>query len=298
MQQKQQSHAAINNRVIVSDASQFASTGLNPLSETSISVDLAAAKNEHHTIRDAMERAKIAVRQVPAPPASPDGVYAANWGLCIGDTVVYSKLPDQRTSEEPYVRQLFATDPELAARFTRQIEPPHLFSGQGDTLVCGDYLFCGQGYRTDPRMHGFLAGLFPEKEIISLQTVPVLNPNGSVFVNSITGLADSYFYDLDLALSILSPDTFAWCPKAFTPESQAVLRQLTGFTKIEVDYNEAVRHFACNLISSGTSVVMSNKAPKLRASIEAAGFTTITPEINELSKGGGFIRCVSLTVSP
>jgi N-dimethylarginine dimethylaminohydrolase len=287
----------INRYVIMSDASQFASTGLNPLSSTTDSVDSERANLDHQLIRDAFTLAGIEIRQVDAPPASPDGVYSANWGLCIGDTVVFSKLPNERASEEPYVHNLFSVDPELVATYTRQIVPPYLFSGQGDALVCGNYLFCGQGYRTDPRMHPYLAELFPTLNIISLQTIPALDEAGIPKINPITGLAESFFYDLDLALSVISPDTIAWCPEAFLPASQEIIRGITDLTKIEVSYDEAVNRFASNLVSTGNTVVMSSGAPKLQRALEALGLTTITPDIRELTKGGGFIRCVSLTIT-
>jgi N-dimethylarginine dimethylaminohydrolase len=288
--------ASINHRVIMSDTSQFASTGLNPLSDANDEVDLSAVQIEHDEIRNAMITAGIEVVQVPSPLDCPDGVYTANWGLCIDDTVVFSRLPKQRELEELYVRELFETNKSLSKVYSRLIHPPYMFSGQGDALVCGGYIFCGQAYRSDPRMHAYLAELFPKMEVIPLQTVPVLNEDGSVEINSITGLPNSFFYDLDLALAIISPDTFAWCPEAFLPASQKVLRELTGFTKIEVSFDEAVSRFACNLVSTGKTVVMSSGAPLLQASLHELGYKTITPKIVQLAKGGGFIRCASLTI--
>ncbi len=288
--------ATINGRVLMSDAGYFDSTGLNPLSDVDESTNLELARSEHQGIRDAMTLAGISVVQVEAPDDCPDGVYAANWGLCIDDAVVFSRLPRQREAEGSYVRQLFLTDKRLRRQFNRLIDPPYLFSGQGDALVCGDYIFCGQGYRTDPRMHGYLARIFPDKRVVSLQTVPLLDDDGSPVINPISGLADSYFYDLDLAFSILGPGIIAWCVDAFTPESQTVIRNLAGFKKIEVAYDEAVTRFACNLISTGETVVMSAGAPKFQAAIEAAGLKTVTPPVRELAKGGGYIRCVSLTL--
>ena len=37
--------------------------------------------------------------------------------------------------------------------------------------------------------------------------------------------------------------------------------------------------------------------PGLRAAVEAEGLNTIAPEISELTKGGGYIRCTTLTLS-
>ena len=41
---------------------------------------------------------------------------------------------------------------------------------------------------------------------------------------------------------------------------------------------------------------MSAHAPKLKAELEARGLTVLTPEVSELAKGGGYIRCTTLTL--
>jgi N-dimethylarginine dimethylaminohydrolase len=66
--------------------------------------------------------------------------------------------------------------------------------------------------------------------------------------------------------------------------------------KIEVTLEEAMEAFACNLLSTGETVVMGSNAPQLKAAIEAQGLTVITVELEELAKGGGFIRCTTLTL--
>jgi N-dimethylarginine dimethylaminohydrolase len=114
-------------------------------------------------------------------------------------------------------------------------------------------------------------------------------------INSVTGWPDSFFYDIDLAIAILRDDLIAWCPGAFLPESQDKIRGLQ-VEKIEVSLEEAKKGFCCNLISTGETVIMSNHAPNLQRAIEEHGLKTVTPSITELCKGGGFIRCTSLTL--
>jgi N-dimethylarginine dimethylaminohydrolase len=113
--------------------------------------------------------------------------------------------------------------------------------------------------------------------------------------NHVTGIPDSFFYDIDLAVSILRKDLIAWCPEALMPESQERMRRMP-IEKIEVTLEEAMEAFACNLLSTGETVVMGSNAPQLKAAIEAQGLTVITVELEELAKGGGFIRCTTLTL--
>jgi N-dimethylarginine dimethylaminohydrolase len=193
-----------------------------------------------------------------------------------------------RQAEEPFAEQA------LVGCGKKVIKAPYRFSGQGDALPCGNYLFAGSGYRTDSRMHAFLAETL-DYEVVSLQTIPALDDDGRPVINKITGWADSFFYDIDLALSILRDDLIAWCPEAFTQESQDKLRGLP-IEKIEVSLNEVMNGFACNLLSTGETVIMSAQAPQFRQALQDLGFTTVTPATTELAKGGGYIRCTTLTL--
>lgn len=272
----------------MSGAEYFSVEELNPYSHKSDQPDVAQAVREHQSIKEAIESAGVKVIQIPAPEGCQDGVYTANWALVRGDTAVMANLPNMRKAEEPFAEQY------LRDQGKRIVKAPYRFSGQGDALPCGNYLFAGSQYRTDPRIHQFLADELGY-EVISLQTVPHLDASGSPVTNAVTGWPDSFFYDIDLSISILREDLIAWCPEAFTPESQEKLRALP-IPKIEVSLDEAMNGFACNLLSTGETVVMSAHAPEFQKALQAEGLKTVTPHITELSKGGGFIRCTTLTL--
>lgn len=262
---------------------------INPYMNAGVQVQREVADQELNSIQAALESAGVQVRRTAAPANCQDGVYTANWGLCRDGTVVLSYLPNARRDEQPYAEKV------LTDLGFQTVKAPYRFSGQGDALPCGDYLFCGSVYRTDPLMHDFLSEQLGY-QVIGLQTIPALDQHGQPVINSYSGWPDSFFYDIDLALSVLTPTLIAWCPSAFTPESQQKIRALP-LDKIEVSFEEATNGFACNLVSTGETVIMSAHAPQLQAAIEAKGLKTITPEISELSKGGGYIRCTTLTLN-
>jgi N-dimethylarginine dimethylaminohydrolase len=266
----------------------FAVEELNPYSKIENQPDKAKAAVDFASVKAAIEQAGITVIKVDEPEGCQDGIFTANWGLCRGDTCILSSLPGPRKSEEPYAEKV------LQGLGKRVIRPPFRFSGQGDALPCGNLLFTGSGYRNDPRIHDFLAETLGY-EIVPLRAIPELDDQDKPVINKVTGIPDSFFYDIDLAVSILRKDLIAWCPDALTPESQAHMREVP-IDKIEVSLEEATQSFACNLISSGETVVMSSKAPKLKAAIEAKGLSTITINLEELAKGGGYIRCTTLTL--
>jgi N-dimethylarginine dimethylaminohydrolase len=273
----------------MSGADYFKIEELNPYSRLDNQPDKPKAINEHRAIAEALELSGVKVIKVDPPADCQDGIYTANWGLCWRGKAVLSSLPNLRQAEEPYARNV------LSSLGYELVAPPAHFSGQGDALPCGNYLFVGSNYRTDRKMHAFLASTFG-CNVISLETVPELDSKGNPVINAVTGWPDSYFYDLDLALAVISEDLIAWCPEAFNETSRRLIYSLP-LDKISVSRKEAEESFACNLVATGKTVVMSNRAPQLESELLRRGFKTVTPEITELSKGGGYIRCCTLTLA-
>lgn len=287
----------INTHVLMSDARHFSNEqAINPYYDQEL-IDVDGAEREHEAIRGLLEQAGVVVTQVPSPTDSQDGVYTANWALVRGDTAILARLPDARKNEEDYAEKVLT---DLGITVLRVPDDLH-FSGQGDALACGNLLFCGNGYRSDLEAQKFAATTLGF-ERIQLQTIPQLDAQGVPVINHVSGWADSFFYDIDLALSIIKGPTetekglIAYCPQAFTQESQAILRNLSTVDKIEVSLSDAKEAFACNLVSTGETVVMSAHAPVFSQALRDHGLTVLSPEIKELVKGGGYIRCTTLTL--
>lgn len=289
---------SINRTVIMSSARYLDNEQpINPY-YTPDAIDTAAAQAEHDAIRQALTEAGVEVRVVEAPSTSQDGVYTANWALIRQGKAVLARLPRARTTEEDWAERCLRDQGIEVVR----VPEDWRFSGQGDALPCGNYLFCGSGYRSDERAQAFAAHALGY-ERIQLQTMPQLDANGQPVINLSSGWADSFYYDIDLALSIIRQPSagqkglIAYCPAAFTPESRQRLEAFDGVEKIMVSETEATQAFACNLVSTGEVVVMSADAPELKAELETRGLRVVTPIIKELSKGGGYIRCTTLSLN-
>jgi N-dimethylarginine dimethylaminohydrolase len=289
----------INTHVLMSGADYFSDEqAINAHMDDRVAVDVAKAQAEHHAIREALESAGVTITKVDPPPGCQDGVYTANWALVRGDKAVMSRLPNARKDEEPYAEKVLRDLGKEIIRVPDELR----FSGQGDALPCGNLLFMGSEYRTDKAAHQFVAETL-RYEVISLQTKPKRRffGMGPAVINKASGWPDSYYYDIDLALAIIKapdesqPGLIAWCPEAFLASSAAKIRK-TPVDKIEIGFQEAQHAFACNLVSTGETVVMSSFAPKFKAKLEAHGLKVITPLVTELGKGGGYIRCTTLTL--
>lgn len=281
----------INMQVLMSGAEYFSAVGNNPYSNVDIQPDSKRAVADFENIRAAITEAGVDVIKVEPPKDCPDGVYTANWGLCRGNKVLLSNLPPTRQGEAAYAEKVLR---DLGKEVIRVPDGLH-FSGQGDALPCGNYLLAGSGYRTDQAVHQFIADTLGF-EVVTLRAVPDYDQEGNPAINQATGWPDSFFYDIDLALCVLRPDLIAWCPEAFTKGSKSRILDLP-IEKIEVSLEEARKGFACNLLSTGETVIMSSEAPKLKASIESYGLRVLTPSVSELGKGGGYIRCSTLSLN-
>jgi N-dimethylarginine dimethylaminohydrolase len=287
----------INSVVLMSDAHHFSTDQpINPYYHQN-HVDKDAAIIEHANLIQTLSGAGIKVMTAPSPDRCQDGVYTANWALVRGNKAVLASLPNARKNEEAYAVKI------LSNMGLDVIQIPHglKFSGQGDALACGNLLFCGSGYRSDGTAQEFAAKALGY-ERVQLQTVPQIDKNGKPIINATTGWADSYFYDIDLALAIIQAPKghkkglIAYCRDAFTPESQAKIDAIDNIDKIVVSLSEATEGFATNLISTGETVIMSDKAPDLTRNLEERGLKVITPQIIQIAKGGGYIRCMTLTL--
>ena len=253
----------INQKLLVSGADYFSDEfEINPY-YTSNKIDVAKAVAEHKIIVDCFKKAGIEVIKVDPPKDSQDGVYTANWALVHNGVAVMARLPEARKAEEGYAKKVL----ENLGIKTVEVPDNYLYSGQGDSLICGNYLFGGRGYRSDPEAQQFAAktlGL----NLIRVHAKPQLNADGTEHINPFTHHADSFWYDLDLAISVIDEHTIAYCPDALDEESNRKIESLTDLDKITVDFDECTKGFANNLVSTGKHVIMSCKAPKFQAELE------------------------------
>ncbi len=260
----------MNNKLLVSDTNYFRiDYEINPYMHTQVQPDPAAAAIEHAAIVSAHVTANRTVEYLPSAAECPDMVFTANAAVVRGGKAILGSPPPERKAEIPYFREW------LTGRGYEVIEAPYAFSGQGDALAFGELLLAGHGQRTDQRMLAVLAREL-HYEVVPLCTM------------------SSRWYDLDLAVAVISPNTLAYCPQALDTLSCRRLRGL-GPDLIEVSTEEASR-FALNLISDGTTVTMPPGAPRLANALRDRGLRVVELATIQLAKGGGAIRCTALTL--
>ena len=145
--------------------------------------------------------------------------------------------------------------------------------GEGDYLVVGERILAGSGYRTDPRSHEEVRRLFG-RSVVSLT------------------LVDPRFYHLDTALAVLDDEQIMYYPAAFSPESQATLRELFPDAVVATEIDALT--FGLNAVSDGQHVVLSQSAHHLIGELATRGFEPIGVDLSELLKAGGGAKCCVL----
>jgi N-dimethylarginine dimethylaminohydrolase len=202
----------------------------------------------------------------------PDMVFAANGATVVDGKVLGARFRHrERTAEGPAYLDWFAEH-----GFADVLWPEHINEGEGDYLRVGRRLLAGTGFRTDARSHA------EAQEFFGLP------------VTGLT-LVDPNFYHLDTALAVLSPDEVMYYPAAFSPGSQAVLREMFPDAVLASPRDAAV--FGLNAFCDGLNVLLPQAATALAEQLRQRGFNPIGVSLGELLKAGGSVKCCTLALS-
>ena len=249
------------------------SYSINPWMDPDRPVDSRLALSQWTRLRDLYQDLGHTVEVIDPLPGLPDMVFAANGATVVDGKVLGARFRNvQRTAEGPAYLSWFAE-----RGWTDVHWPEYINEGAGDYLVAGRKILAGTGFRTDLRSHAEAQEFFG---------LPVI---GLTLVNP-------EFYHLDTALAVLSDDEVMYYPEAFTPGSQAVLREL--FPDAILATAEDASVFGLNAFSDGRHVLLPEAAVRLRQRLSERGFEPIGVDLTELLKGGGSVKCCTLELHP
>ncbi|NUR74290.1 MAG: amidinotransferase [Hamadaea sp.] len=259
---------------------------INPWMDPAAPYDTALAISQWTELKRVYEELGHQIEEIDPLPGLPDMVFAANGGTVIDGKALAVQFRDaERADEGPAYAEWFR-----GAGFA-VTEAKAINEGEGDILLAGDYILAGTGFRTSHASHAEVQELFG-RPVITLQ------------------LVDPRFYHLDTALAVLShgrdersreepgvqsvggPVNVAYLPEAFSPGSQAVLRQLFPDAVIATVADAEV--LGLNAVSDGETVVLPVQAVALTAALQQAGYKTIGVDVSELRLAGGGPKCCTL----
>jgi len=233
-------------------------------------VDKAEAMREWQALHDVYaQKLGWDVQTIQPVEGLPDMVFVTDACIVLDGKVMLSRFRYPERQPEPTHLEKWLQENGYA-----QIKKTaNIYEGGGDTVVCGEKLLVGYGFRSSLESHDELRDYF-DREMISMR------------------LIDPYFYHLDTALGALNTNTVAYYPGAFDDHSKQRLKEAVP-NLIEATLEEA-QGFALNLVSDGRNVITSNASPSLTKKYEDAGFTVHGTPILEFRKAGGGVKCMTL----
>jgi N-dimethylarginine dimethylaminohydrolase len=244
---------------------------INPWMDPRKPTDTAASLRQWEALRELYVALGHTVEVIEPLEGLPDMVFAANGATVVDGKVLGARFRHrERTAEGPAYLDWFA-----ANGYREILWPEYINEGEGDYLRVGRRLLAGTGFRTDQRSHA------EAQEFFGLP------------VTGLT-LVDPNFYHLDTALTVLSPTEIMYYPAAFTPGSQAVLREMFPDAILATDEDAAV--FGLNAFSDGLNVLLPQAATGLIEELKDRGFHPIGVELGELLKAGGSVKCCTLVL--
>ena len=246
---------------------------INPWMSTRVSPDGAIARVQWDALARVYRDAGLTIETVVPHPDQPDLVFTANAGLVAGRRFLISRFRHaERRGEEP-IFDAWAR----RAGFEVVAPPPGVFfEGAGDALFCGETLFLGHGWRTEPEVQHWL------EEVLS---VPVVGLK----------LADPRFYHLDTCFCPLGGGAALAAPVAFDADSWKLLER--HVPRLIAVPEEVAVTFACNAMPVDGRLVSSGPADAMARLLEPAGLAPCEVAMSEFRKSGGAVRCLTLPLS-
>jgi N-dimethylarginine dimethylaminohydrolase len=217
------------------------------------------------------------VELVVVEPAAqmPDLVFTANAALILGNLAIVSTFRHaERRRAQPLYRAALARA-GFATTYLRQT----YFEGSGDALYdrARPLLYAGYGSRTER------AATLQLQEIVPARVLPLL-------------LVDERFPHLDTALCPLSSGHVLACLDAFAPQAQQMLRRTVGREAlIEVGLDDGLR-LACNALELGDAILMDECSPRLRRSLQDAGYRVFRTDLGAFQQAGRSAKSLVLTL--
>jgi N-dimethylarginine dimethylaminohydrolase len=203
-------------------------------------------------------------------PGLPDMVFTANAGFAWEEKFIVSNFNHQvRRGEATHFENWFSSRNYEILHFPEQ----EFFEGEGDLLMCGNFLFAGYPFRSSLISHRRVAEIL-QREVFSLR------------------LTSDWFYHLDTCFCPLDNKTAMYYPRAF---DRKALKLLENHVELLITVSEEeARRFACNAIVLKKNIIMNDGCPEIRRQLEALGFFVSQIPLSEFIKAGGSAKCLAL----
>jgi len=235
-------------------------------------IDVSLVKHQWENLRDAIEHVGGKVKIINPVKGLPDMVFAANSGIVRGKDVVLSRMKyKERQGESTNYRKWFVDKGYNVIN----LMPGVTFEGCGDSLLYGDALIGGYGFRSDKKALEITASTLG----LNLFTL---------------ALSDPRFYHLDTCFCRVSKDKAIYYPAAFKAGEIKKLHSVIDL--IPVSETDA-RLFMCNsMLVNDILLIPEHQSDIGKTLRNKLGIKTCTVNVSEFLKAGGSIQCLCLKI--
>jgi len=253
---------------------------INPWMEGQINqVSRIVAAQQWSAYVAALQAAGAEIKFITPQPGLPDFVFTANAGIVRSGKFITARFRfPERQGEEPLFSSWFVEN-----GFTVLPWPQDVFcEGAGTALFVlddddrqTDTIVVAKDFRSDAAAADYIGNL------LSVKVARV-------------ELCDPRFYHLDTCFCPLPGRRAIWYPPAFTPASQATVRNLFAADKLFAVGDQAAEGFACNAVYANGHVFMNTADNALLEWLLAQKFTPVVMPLWEFLKAGGAAKCLTI----
>ena len=225
-------------------------------------IDLNKARAQHAGYARALQSLDIEVRTLPTLDDAPDGVFVEDAALVFDKGAIITRPGHEtRRREGDSLVEILGAGMELET-----MQAPATLDG-GDVLRVGSRFFVGVSGRTNREGVEFVERAL---QPWGLQVVAVPVNQG---------------LHLKSACSLLDEGTLLYLPDRLDPEP---------FKAFQLECITAPEVAGANVLACGSSVLVSEEAPRTAELIAERGLGPIPVDIGEFHKGDGALSCLSL----
>jgi ornithine--oxo-acid transaminase len=240
--------------------------------DVAVPVDRARAQRQWQALVQALADAGAQIETLAPRAALPDLVFTANLGLVDGGAFIPARMRHPQRQDEPaHAEAWFRGHGYAIRRMTEGV----VHEGAGDALPFDGTLVGGFGTRSSAAAYVDLARL------TDARILPV-------------DLVDARFYHVDIVFCPLDARSALIAPQAIGDDGRRLVQELVPDPILLAD--EEVEAFSANAVVVGRTVVMPACSPRLRAALDARGFTAVVVDVSEFLKAGGGPRCLTLAL--
>jgi N-dimethylarginine dimethylaminohydrolase len=222
--------------------------------------------DQHASVVRKLEDAGVRVVDIEPTPGLPYQFNVRDAAMVIGSRLVLGRMVKPKRKREPAALEAALGKQPVVTVAAGQLEG-------GDITVTPDEVFVGLGERTDERGYAGLRDLLCGTRKVT----PIRLAAGVLH--------------LDVAANLLGPDAGVLHRPSIAGDLPESLREVEW---IEVTDDEFVEQATNMLVLERGTIMLDARHERLQHALAARGFRCITVQLDEITKVGGGVRCMTL----